>query len=218
MRFWLSTIIKCATSYHKHPMDCSLKSFPYPTAYTPVSEDSERLRRYSGVTCNSGDILRYWDFSLPLDMLVYIPGDSVIKYLPTNVGDTRDASLIPGSGSSPGVGNSNPLQYSCLENPMDRGACWVTVHGVAKNQTRLSNWTELNWLKLLWALVAQMVKNLPAMQETRVRSLGRFPGEGNGNPLQYSCLENPMDRGACWATVHGVAKSPTQLSDWAHGL
>ena len=56
-----------------------------------------------------------------------------------------------------------------------------------------------------------MVKNLPAMQETRVRSLGRFPGEGNGNPLQYSCLENPMDRGACWAAVHGVCKSQTRL-------
>ena len=41
---------------------------------------------------------------------------------------------------------------------------------------------------------------------------GRSPGEGNGNPLQYSCLENPMDRGAWWATVHGVAKSWTQLS------
>ena len=43
---------------------------------------------------------------------------------------------------------------------------------------------------------------------------GRFPGEGNGNPLQYSCLENPMDRGARWATVHGVAKSRTLLSDF----
>ena len=43
--------------------------------------------------------------------------------------------------------------------------------------------------------------------------LGRSPGEGHGNPLQYSCLENPMDRGACWATVHGVTKSQTRLSD-----
>ena len=43
---------------------------------------------------------------------------------------------------------------------------------------------------------------------------GRSPGEGNGNPLQYSCLENPMDGGAWWATVHGVAKSRTQLSDF----
>ena len=61
--------------------------------------------------------------------------------------------------------------------------------------------------------MAQMVKNLPAMQETWVRSsiLGseRSPGEGNGNPLQYSCLENPMNRGAWWATVPGVAKSWT---------
>ena len=46
-----------------------------------------------------------------------------------------------------------------------------------------------------------------------IPGLGRFPGEGNGNPLQYSCLGNPMDRGAWRATVHGVAKSGTQLSD-----
>ena len=59
------------------------------------------------------------------------------------------------------------------------------------------------------SLVAQMVKNLPAVQETRVQSLGWEdpPGERNGNPLQHSCLENSMDRGAWWATVHGVAKS-----------
>ena len=47
-----------------------------------------------------------------------------------------------------------------------------------------------------------------------IPGLGRFPGEGNGNPLQYSCLENPMDGGAWWATVHGVAKSRTRLSDF----
>ena len=69
------------------------------------------------------------------------------------------------------------------------------------------------------SLVAQMVKNLPAMQETWVRSLeGRSPGGGHGNPLQYSCLENPMDRGAWWATVHGIAKSRTQLIDLNDGL
>ena len=59
------------------------------------------------------------------------------------------------------------------------------------------------------SLVAQMVKNLPAMQETWVQS----PGEENSNPLQYSFLENPMDRGAWLATVHGVTKDQTQLSD-----
>ena len=49
-----------------------------------------------------------------------------------------------------------------------------------------------------------------------VPGLGRSPGEGNGNPLQYSCLKNPMDRGAWWVTVHGVAKSQTQLNDFTH--
>ena len=60
-----------------------------------------------------------------------------------------------------------------------------------------------------------VVKKLPAMQETQVQSLGQedSPRKGNGNPLQYSCLENPMDRKAWWATVHGVAMSQTQLGD-----
>ena len=58
--------------------------------------------------------------------------------------------------------------------------------------------------------VGQMVKNLPQRQETRVRSLGQEdPGEGNGKPLQYFCLGNPMDRETQWATVHRVAKSQT---------
>ena len=54
----------------------------------------------------------------------------VVKNPPVNAEDARDASLIPGSGRSPGEGNGNPLQYSCLENSMDRGAWQDTVHGV----------------------------------------------------------------------------------------
>ena len=61
------------------------------------------------------------------------PGDSVVKNLPANAGATGDLGSIPGSGRSPGEGNGNPLQYACLENPMDRGACWAIVHGVAKS-------------------------------------------------------------------------------------
>ena len=54
----------------------------------------------------------------------------MVKNLPANAGDVRDVDLIPGSGRSPGGGNDNPLQYSCLENPMDREAWWAAVHGV----------------------------------------------------------------------------------------
>ena len=54
--------------------------------------------------------------------------------------DAGDPGLIPGSGRSPGEGNGNPLQCSCLENPMDRGAWWATVHRVTKNRTRLSDY------------------------------------------------------------------------------
>ena len=84
-----------------------------------------------------------------------------------------------------GEGNGTLLQYSCLEDPMDGGAWWAAVHGVAKSQTRLSDFT----LTFHFACV----------------------GEGNGNPLQCSCLENPRDGGACWAAVYGVARSRTRL-------
>ena len=56
---------------------------------------------------------------------------SVVKNLPANAGDIRDMGSIPGLGRSPGGGNGNPLQYSCLENPMDRGAWQATVHRVS---------------------------------------------------------------------------------------
>ena len=55
--------------------------------------------------------------------------------LAANAEETRDPSLIRGWGRSPGGGNHNPLQYSCLENPLDRGAWWATVHGITKSQT-----------------------------------------------------------------------------------
>ena len=64
-------------------------------------------------------------------------GGTAVKNLPANAGDGRDTGSIPGSGRSLGGGHGNPLQYSCLENPMDRGTCWATVHRVAKSQTRL---------------------------------------------------------------------------------
>ena len=61
----------------------------------------------------------------------------VVKNLTANAGDVRDEGSIPGSGRSPGGGHGNPLQYSCLESPMDRGTCRAAVHSVSENWTQL---------------------------------------------------------------------------------
>ena len=61
----------------------------------------------------------------------------VVKSLPANAGDIRDMGLTPGSGKSPGGGNANPFQYSCVENPVVRGSWQAIVHRVAKSQTQL---------------------------------------------------------------------------------
>ena len=65
----------------------------------------------------------------------------------------------------------------------------------------------MNTPKFWASLVTQRIRNLPAMQENLIAGSGRSPGGGLGNPLQYACLENPMDGGAWWAIVRGVAKS-----------
>ena len=83
----------------------------------------------------------------PFALLWGFPAGSVVKSLTDNAGDTRYMGSIPGSGKSPGVGNSNQLQYSCLKNSMDRGAWWAAVYGVAKSLTGLSHWACMHSLK-----------------------------------------------------------------------
>ena len=114
----------------------------------------------------------------------------------------QDLGLIPGLGRSPGEGKGYSLQYSGLENS--------TVHG--GSQRAVHNWAAVtftfqikNWLPgkgLPWCL-------RPGFNSWTRRSSGK----GNDNPLQYSCLENFMDRGTWQATVHGIGKSWTRLSD-----
>ena len=82
------------------------------------------------------------------------PGGSVVKNPPANAVDTGDAVSIHGSGRSPGGGNGNPLQYSCLENPTDKGAWWAALHAVAKSWTWQSTHTQThmcNWITLLYS-------------------------------------------------------------------
>ena len=80
--------------------------------------------------------IEYWALYEPFQGFT---DDSAGKEFTCNAGDTGDDGSIPGLGRSPGGGNGNPFQYSYLENPMDGGAWWATVHGVAKSQTLLSN-------------------------------------------------------------------------------
>ena len=97
-----------------------------------------------------------------------------------------------------GITDSMDMSLSELrELVMDRDAWRAVIHGVAKSRTRLSHLTELK----------ESVYS--AGDPDSIPESGRSPGDGNGNPLHYSCLKNSMDRGAWWARVHGVAKSQT---------
>ena len=80
------------------------------------------MEYYTGVKMNS----------LGLCTPTGFPGGSLVKNLPADAGDIGDSGLIPGSGRSPGRGNGNPLQYSCLEDPMDRGGWRAPVHGATR--------------------------------------------------------------------------------------
>ena len=97
--------------------------------------------------------------------------------------------------SPPGFSVRGSLQARILE--------WVAI-SFSRGSSRSRDQTQVS-------LIAHTVKNPPTMQETPVRFLGQedSPGGGNGNPLQYSCLETPIDRGAWWGMVLGVTKSPT---------
>ena len=91
-----------------------------------------------GVKQRPGHILLQWEKTWSSIYNSIFPGRSVVKKLPSNTGDARDAGLSPGLGRSPGVGNGNPFQYSWLENSMGGGGWWASVHETAKSQTQLS--------------------------------------------------------------------------------
>ena len=113
-------------------------------------------------------------------------------------------------GRSPTEGNGNPLQYPCLENLRDGGAWQATVHRVAKEWDTTEHVHSLKLeVRSKGAFSHSSVGKESACNTGNLGLIpgsGRSPGEGKGYPLQDSYLENPMDRGAWWATVHGVAR------------
>ena len=130
--------------------------------------------------------------------------------------DTTEQLHFHFSLSCIGEGNGNPLQCSCLENPRDGGDLWASVYGVAQSQTQLK-WLSSSSSSRAFSLGSPggsdgKESGCNAGDPDSIPGSGRSHGEGNGNPPQYSCLENPLDRGAWWATVHGVTKSQTRLS------
>ena len=85
--------------------------------------------------------------------IISTPGSSDGKETACNARGAGDTGLTPGSGRSPGEENGNPLQYSCLKNPIDRGTCWAIVHGVTKSQTQLKQLSIHALYLLLWSRV-----------------------------------------------------------------
>ena len=161
-----------------------------------------------------------WSAFLFHDILCYL---AHVFFMPiSGRGDPRLPSTL-----SPQIMHRLSL-VKCKVAPRRRGKFWIpetqglrTPHLLYTDALILAlhfcYWIEEDLLRVAY-LVVQMVKNLPAMRETWVQSLGQedSPREGNGNPLQFSCLGNPMDRGAWWATVHGVSNSWTQQHTHTH--
>ena len=112
---------------HMHTHMCTHTPHTHtPHTHTP---HTHTLEYYSAIKKN--EIMPFAETWVDLG---YFPGGSVVKNPLAETGDAGDEGSIPGFGGPPEEGNGNPLQYSCLGNPMDRGSWWSTVHGIAKSQ------------------------------------------------------------------------------------
>ena len=141
------------------------------------------------------------------------PGGAVVKKPPTIARDSRDLGSIPGSGRSPGEGNGNPLQYSCLENPMDRGAWWATVHRVTKSWRWLRDYIHRHVL-LTRSCVKSLSHDPHSLLEAFASTQGCPVNRKDPAPLFcLLCIVAIWSRGAhlTQGTTHLVAKSDPLL-------
>ena len=142
--------------------------------------------------------------------------------------DTTEQLHFHFSLSCIGEENGTPLQCSCLENPRDGGAWWAAVYGVAQSQTRLKRLSSSSSSSVYFSGVVIRVSQVMLVVKKSPASAGdardwdsilgsaRSPGRGHGNPLQCSCLENPMDRGVWWPQSIGSQRVGHNWSDLAH--
>ena len=142
----------------------------------------------------------------------------MVKNPPASTEDTGDRGSISGLGRFPEGGNGNPFYYSCLENPMDRGAWWATAHGIAKSQTGLKRQSLYTHTQALTPMCIGFPGGSDSKELTDnagdlslIPGLGRSLGEGMATHFSIFAWRIPMDRGAWWATIHGVTKNRTQL-------
>ena len=136
----------------------------------------------------------------------------VVKNPPANAGDMRRVVSISGVGRSSGIGNGNPLQCACLENPMDRGAWQATVHGVAKSQTWLSDWAHKNFSSFTLLYVKQitsgnLLSDAGSSNLVLCDNLERWDGLGGGKEVQEGGAICMAD--SCWCMAenqHDIVK------------
>ena len=158
---------------------------------------SEKCRSFLSISVHTHThTLVYWGF----------PGGTSGKEPSCQCGKCmKDAGLTPGSGRSPEGGHGNPLQYPCLENPMDRGPWWAAVYTVTQSWTRLKQLNTRTHIHVYDFSVSSVIKNLPVGS---ISGPGRSPGQGNGNPLQYSPESHRQRSLACYSPW-GCKKSDT---------